>query len=132
MTPWGDVRVWNAHLDTRINARERAEQLQPVINEAARIDGPRLIAGDFNTNELAWLWNVVPVPGGPSHGRAIRQAMAVRGFSTPFADSAVTFPALRRHLDWVFANSLDAVDSSVEPVAFSDHNAIWTRFRIAG
>jgi endonuclease/exonuclease/phosphatase (EEP) superfamily protein YafD len=116
----------------RINARERAEQLQPVINEAARIDGPRLIGGDFNTNELAWLWNVVPVPGGPSHGRAIRQAMAVRGFSTPFADSAVTFPASRRHLDWVFVNSLDAVDTSVEPVAFSDHNAIWTRFRIAG
>ena len=50
-TPWGDLRVWNAHLDTRINAAERLEQLQPVIDEASRHTGPRLIGGDFNTND---------------------------------------------------------------------------------
>ncbi len=131
-TPWGDVRVWNAHLDTRINAQERAQQLQPVIDEAARHYGPKLIGGDFNTNELAWLWNVVPVPGGPSHGHAVQRAMAACGFSTPLPDSAVTFPAFRRHLDWIYANGLDAVDASVEPAPFSDHNAVWTRFRIPG
>jgi endonuclease/exonuclease/phosphatase family metal-dependent hydrolase len=130
-TPWGDVRAWNAHLDTRINASERAEQLQPVIDEAARHRGPRLIGGDFNTNELAWLWNVVPMPGGQSHGRAIREAMAARGFSTPFGGPVVTFPAFRRHLDWLFANGLEALDSSVEPVRFSDHHAIWARLRVA-
>ncbi len=129
-TPWGDIRVWNAHLDTRINARERAEQLQPVIDDAARHHGPRLVAGDFNTNELAWLWNVVPVPAGPSHGRAIRQAMAAIGFSTPFDGPVVTFPSFRRQLDWVFASGLAPVDASVEPAPFSDHNAVWTRFRI--
>lgn len=32
-TPWGDLRLWIVHLDTRINAAERVEQLQPVIEE---------------------------------------------------------------------------------------------------
>jgi hypothetical protein len=40
-TPWGDLRLWNAHLDTRMNAAERLEQFQPVIEEAARHTGPQ-------------------------------------------------------------------------------------------
>lgn len=126
-TPWGKVRVWNAHLDTRINAAERLEQLEPVIADAAAHTGPRLIGGDFNTNDFLWLGNVVPVPGGPSHGLMIRRAMEARGFVTPFADRLTTFPTLHRHLDWIFVNGLRAVESSVEPVPFSDHHAIWTR-----
>jgi endonuclease/exonuclease/phosphatase (EEP) superfamily protein YafD len=129
-TPWGDVRVWNAHLDTRISAAERAEQLQPVADDAARHHGPRLIGGDFNTNDCIWLGNVVPVPGGPSHGKAVRRVMEQRGFATPFAKNIDTFPAFRRHLDWIFVRGLETVDSSVEPAPFSDHNAIWTRLRL--
>jgi endonuclease/exonuclease/phosphatase family metal-dependent hydrolase len=126
-TPWGGVRVWNAHLDTRVNAAERVEQLQPVIDEAAKHDGPVLIGGDFNTNEFRWLGNVVPLPGGPGHGIAIRYAMESRGFKTPFADGVVTFPLMRRHLDWIFVRGLRPLGSSVEPAPFSDHHAIWTR-----
>ena len=126
-SPWGPVRVWNAHLDTRINAAERVEQLQPVIDEAAKRDGPVLVGGDFNTNDFRWLGNVVPVPGGPSHGAAIRRAMQSRGFTTPFADGAVTFPVMRRHLDWIFVRGLRPLGSSVEPAPFSDHHAIWTQ-----
>jgi endonuclease/exonuclease/phosphatase family metal-dependent hydrolase len=126
-TPWGDLRVWNAHLDTRINAEERLEQLQPVIDEASRHAGPRLIGGDFNTNELYWLRNVVPVPGGAPHGAAIRSAMKRHGFETPLPHNLNTFPAFRRHLDWIFVRDLRSVAASVEPAPFSDHNAIWVR-----
>ncbi len=126
-TPWAKVRVWNAHLDTRINAAERLQQIEPVIADAARYSGPRLIGGDFNTNDFRWLGNVVPIPGGPNHGRMIRHAMEASGFKTPFADNLTTFPALHRHLDWIFVRGLRAVASSVEPVPFSDHHAIWTR-----
>jgi endonuclease/exonuclease/phosphatase family metal-dependent hydrolase len=129
-TPYGELKVWNAHLDTRINSEERVEQLAPVIDDAARQNGPRLIGGDFNTNDILWVKNVVPVPGGPSHGRAVRQAMAKRGFVTPFADGIVTFPAFRRHLDWIFVKQLTTVESSVEPAPFSDHCAIWTRVQM--
>lgn len=126
-TPWGDVRVWNAHLDTRINATERLEQLQPVIEAASRHSGPRLIAGDFNTNELYWLGSVVPIPGGPSHAAAIRNAMKHHGFEMPLPGILNTFPAFRRHLDWIFVRDLKSLAASVEPVPFSDHNAIWAR-----
>jgi endonuclease/exonuclease/phosphatase family metal-dependent hydrolase len=129
-TPWGDVRVWNAHLDTRINAEERLEQLQPVIDEASRQSGPQLIGGDFNTNNLIWLGSIVPIPGGPSHGAAIRSAMKRHGFETPFLRKTNTYPAFRRHLDWIFVRELRSLAASVEPALFSDHNAIWARVRI--
>lgn len=126
-TPWGSVHVWNAHLDTRINADKRLEQLQPIIDAASRRTGPRLIAGDFNTNELYWLGGIVPFPGGPSHRAAIRNAMKHHGFEMPLPGTLNTFPAFRRHLDWIFVNGLKSLDASVEPVSFSDHNAIWAR-----
>lgn len=126
-TPQFDLRVWNAHLDTRINAGERVEQLQPVIDEAARYPGPRLIGGDFNTNELYWLGNVVPLPGGRSHGATLRQAMKRNGFETPLGGALNTYPALRRHLDWIFVAEVRTWDTSVEPAPFSDHRAVWVR-----
>lgn len=126
-TPWGELRVWNAHLDTRINARERLDQLRPVIDEASRHTGPILIGGDFNTNDLYWLRNMVPLPGGPSHGVAIRGAMRRHGFEAPFPEGLNTYPAFPSQLDWIFVRELRALETSVEPAAFSDHNAIWVR-----
>jgi endonuclease/exonuclease/phosphatase family metal-dependent hydrolase len=128
-TPSGPIHLWNVHLDTRLNAHQRLEQLRPVIDSAAGMTGPRLIGGDFNTNEFYWLGNVVPVPFGKSHGSTIRAEMQERGFRTPFINGVITFPDFRRHLDWIFASGLQTVDSSVEPVAFSDHHALWTAMR---
>jgi endonuclease/exonuclease/phosphatase family metal-dependent hydrolase len=129
-TPWGDLRLWNAHLDTRINAAERLEQLQPVVEEAARHTGPRLIGGDFNTNDVYWFRNRLPLPGGPAHSALIRRAMQQHGFKTPFPDALNTFPALRRHLDWIFVRDLRPLAASVEPAAFSDHHALWVRLSL--
>ncbi len=129
-TPWGDVRVWNVHLDTRVNASERLEQLQPVIDEASQHRGPVLIGGDFNTNELYWLGNMAPLPGGPSHSGVIRDAMRRAGFESPLPSGSNTFPAFRRHLDWIFTRAMEPLDASVEPAAFSDHNAVWMRIRL--
>lgn len=128
-TPWGDVRVWNVHLDTRINAGERLEQLEPVLNEASRYQGPKLIGGDFNTNDLYWVGNVVPLPFGPRHGAAIRTSLRQRGFETPLAQD-VTYPLFQRHLDWIYIHEMKAVDASIEPAAFSDHHAIWVHTRL--
>jgi endonuclease/exonuclease/phosphatase family metal-dependent hydrolase len=129
-TPWRDLRVWNVHLDTRINSRERLDQLKPVIDDAARYTGPRLIGGDFNTNDMYWLGNVVPVPFGPAHSAAIRRAMQEHGFETPFPNGLDTFPRFRRHLDWIFLSELKSLAASMEPAPFSDHNAIWVRVRM--
>jgi endonuclease/exonuclease/phosphatase family metal-dependent hydrolase len=127
--PFGNVRAWNVHLDTRINPKERIEQLQPVIDEAARQPGPRLIGGDFNTNGLYWFGNLLPVPCGAAHSIAIRKTMRQRGFETPFPDGLNTFRALHRHLDWIFLSGMEPLEAGVEPTQFSDHNAIWVRAR---
>lgn len=128
-TPSGEMHVWNVHLDTRINPRERLEQLQPVIDDALRRSGPRLIAGDFNTNGMYWLGNILPMPCGAAHSATIRGAMKEAGFETPFPDGLNTFPRLGRHLDWIFLNQLVSLETDAVPVAFSDHNAILVRCR---
>ena len=129
-TPWGEVRVWNVHLDTRVNAGERLEQLRPVIEEAGRRSGPRVIAGDFNTNDLLWIGNILPFPGGSSHGATIRRAMMARGFSTPFGKGTTTFETMNRQLDWIFVQDAHPVQWSVEPASFSDHHALWTELQL--
>jgi endonuclease/exonuclease/phosphatase family metal-dependent hydrolase len=128
-TPWGEIRIWNLHLDTRINAEERLAQLQPVIDTAAKYPGPKLIGGDFNTNTFHWIENVLPIPD-HSQGSVVRTSLESIGFKSPFADSVTTHPLLHSHLDWIFLSNLKALDSSVEPASFSDHNAIWVQAQI--
>jgi endonuclease/exonuclease/phosphatase family metal-dependent hydrolase len=129
--PSGDLRIWNAHLDTRINPGQRLGQLQPVMDEAAKLSGPRLIGGDFNTNDFYWIDHMLPIPHGGGYRSTVRRAMAKFGFKTPFADQLTTLPILRQHLDWLFVNGLEPLSSSAEPIAFSDHHAIWAAFRVA-
>jgi len=128
--PSGDLRIWNAHLDTRINPDQRLKQLQPVMDEAAKLTGPRLIGGDFNTNDFYWIEHTLPFPRG-GYRSTVRRAMAQVGFKTPFEDQLVTLPIARQHLDWLFVNGMEPLSSSTEPIPFSDHNAIWAAFRVA-
>ncbi|MEG9437751.1 endonuclease/exonuclease/phosphatase family protein [Edaphobacter sp. HDX4] len=124
-TTWAEVRIWNLHLDTRINVQQRLEQLQPVLEGAARHAGPQLIGGDFNTNDLYWLRNVLPVPSRHAHIPAVRVAMRQHGFESPLPDELITCPRIRRHLDWLFVRGLKSLEAGAEPVPFSDHRAVW-------
>lgn len=124
-TPWGDLRVWNVHLDTRINADERVAQLQPVLDSAAVREGAKLIGGDLNTNQFRWIANVLPLPASQPQGLAVQDSMRKFGFESPLPLRVATHPRLRSHLDWIFLSNLKALDASVEPVSFSDHNAVW-------
>ena len=127
--PAGDLRIWNAHLDTRINADQRLKQIQPVMEEAARLTGPRLIGGDFNTNDFYWIEHTLPFPRSGYRSR-VRREMARVGFETPFPDNLTTLPVARQHLDWMFVSGMEALSSSAEPIPFSDHHAIWAAFRV--
>lgn len=127
-TQMGDVRLWNVHLDTRINPEERVEQLKPVLIGAASEKGPSLIGGDLNTTRFHWLANVVPYPGRSSHASFVRAAMTAIGFQTPFSDETTTFQFLHQHLDWMFVRNLRAEDCGTYPTKYSDHYAIWATF----
>jgi endonuclease/exonuclease/phosphatase family metal-dependent hydrolase len=125
--PSGPLRVYNAHLDTRINAQERVAQIRPVIEDAAAWKGPRLIGGDFNTSNFRWIQNVIPIPMGHFQGRAVYDAMTGRGFSTPFRNIGATFDHFGFHLDWIYTRELETRSPSVIPMRFSDHHALVLR-----
>jgi endonuclease/exonuclease/phosphatase family metal-dependent hydrolase len=128
--PAGELRIWNAHLDTRINPEQRLGQLKPVMDEAAQATGPRLIGGDFNTNDFYWIDHVMPIPHGGGYRSTVRRAMARIGFQTPFQDELVTLPVIHQHLDWMFVKGMEPLSSVAEPIHFSDHHAIWAAFRL--
>ncbi len=125
--PLGAVRILNTHLDTRINAADRLEQIQPLIDEAKLFPGPRIIGGDLNTNYLYWIGHVVPVMHGQRQGDAVRGLMESKGFTTPFAFTGPTSDFFGLRLDWIFVNQLEALNAGIQPIGFSDHHAIWTR-----
>jgi endonuclease/exonuclease/phosphatase family metal-dependent hydrolase len=127
-TPGGSIRVINAHLDTRINPKERIEQLGPALADAAAFGGPVIIGGDFNTNDMQWISHVVPLPYPGWQAAAVRRLMTERGFSTPFEVRRATFDHLRMQLDWLFTTGLTPLRSGVRPLDFSDHHAIWAEF----
>jgi endonuclease/exonuclease/phosphatase family metal-dependent hydrolase len=123
------VRVWNVHLDTRINPEERLAQLEPVFAEADREVGAAVIGGDFNTVDFRWFLNVIPMGSRGSQGIAVRRRMEGIGFLAALADGQVTYPFLNQHLDWIFARGLKNEGSGVVRMGLSDHHAVWARLR---
>jgi endonuclease/exonuclease/phosphatase family metal-dependent hydrolase len=131
-SPSGPIRVWTTHLDTRISVRERLEQLRPLLAEAGRFQGPCIFGGDLNTNRARWFLHAVPFPAGNVHSRAVADLMRQHGFSTPFSEGRPTFDLFKLQLDWVYLRGLSTAATGIEPLAFSDHHAIWAEFATPG
>jgi endonuclease/exonuclease/phosphatase family metal-dependent hydrolase len=127
VTPDGPVRLINAHLDTRINPAERLAQLDAALDDASCFFGPTVIGGDFNTNDMQWVSNVVPVPYPGWQASRVRILMESRGFRTPFQERRATFKHMGMQLDWIYTNGFEAAAHGIEPIAFSDHHAIWVK-----
>jgi endonuclease/exonuclease/phosphatase (EEP) superfamily protein YafD len=85
-----------------------------------------VIGGDFNTGDFLWLSHVFPLPGFQKQRSMVRAEMKQHGFSTPFEKYVRTLRALPLQLDWIYVRALEAIDSGVTRIGFSDHNAIWT------
>lgn len=130
-----DLRVYNLHLDTRINPGDRLKQLSPVVTRARAHPIPRVvIAGDFNTNPFRWLGHVFPFHFPifrANQAKAVDKFMAARGFETRFSKSGPTcrkgpFGLLRFRLDSIYTRGLQVRDFGVEwSVKVSDHSPLW-------
>jgi endonuclease/exonuclease/phosphatase family metal-dependent hydrolase len=123
-TPDGPVRVYNLHLDTRINLEQRLEQIAVVAREAEAADGPTLVGGDFNTNNNHWLFHTIPVPFLGRQSAGLQRFMEASGFRSAFALGRPTHDVLRMQLDWLFLRGLHASSASIQPVQMSDHHAL--------
>ena len=122
------LRVYNVHLDTRINIQDRLAQLQPVVEAAERqVLAEVIIGGDFNTNPFRWLFHRFPIFRSDQAG-AMDDFMRQRGFSAPLAESGSTVnrAVLRGRVDSLYARGLTAQNSGVErDVDSSDHFPVW-------
>jgi len=125
------LRLYNVHLDTRINARQRTEQLQPVLEAARRhAIAQTVIGGDFNTNPLYWLLPVLPIFRS-NQAKAVDDHMEKRGYAIPFSDAGGTMKKWggRFRVDSIYSRGLEVKAAAVEDgVVVSDHFPVWVEF----
>jgi endonuclease/exonuclease/phosphatase family metal-dependent hydrolase len=124
-TPLGDVRLFNLHLDSRVNSGQRLEQLSTVLEAADKETRPVIIGGDFNTGDFSWLWHMLPIPRKRNQRDALLHRMAAGGYQTPFESTGPTHDRLGLQLDWIFFRHLRSLRAGAQKIDFSDHHAIW-------
>lgn len=122
------LRVYNVHLDTRINVQDRLAQIRPVVEAAERQPLEEvIIGGDFNTNPFRWLFHRFPVFRS-NQAAAMDEFMREKGFRAPLAESGSTVnrAVFRGRVDALYARGLTARESGVErEVDSSDHFPVW-------
>ncbi len=123
-TPAGEMRVYNLHLDTRVNLKARLKQLQPVAEEASAYDGPVLLGGDLNTNPYRWVAHTLPLVIAPDQGSGVLRYMNALGYASALPRKTPTSHWFRMQLDWLFVRNLTARSVAVRSVFFSDHYAV--------
>lgn len=124
-TPLGDVRLFNLHLDTRVNPGRRVEQVSTLLDAAEGETRPVIIGGDFNTSDFYWVAHLLPVPGHGKQREALLKRMAGSGYQTPFESTGATSDWLGFQLDWIFFRKLRPLAAGTQKIGFSDHHAIW-------
>jgi endonuclease/exonuclease/phosphatase family metal-dependent hydrolase len=123
------LRLYNVHLDTRINIDARVAQLAPVLEAARhRTEEVVVLGGDFNTNPFRWAWGG-RLPWFRSNQAAELDAhVAEQGFTTPLADSGSTTKrkVWKIRVDSIYVRGLEAKAWDVErEVDVSDHFPVW-------
>jgi endonuclease/exonuclease/phosphatase family metal-dependent hydrolase len=130
-TPAGPLRVYNLHLDTRVNLKARLTQLRPVAEEAAVAPGPVLVGGDLNTNPYRWVGHTLPILVAPDQGAGVLRYMKGLGYDSVFPRKTATSRWFGMQLDWIFVRHLDAGPAAVQPMFFSDHHALCACLHLA-
>lgn len=114
------VRIINAHVDPHAAVGGQLEQLEALVAEADRDDGPTLILGDFNTLSKAKVAET-------------RNFLESHGYATPFPSGTSTWRGMgiRLHADWIFYRALKIAKWGVaRPLSVSDHWPIWAEVEV--
>lgn len=104
------VRILLTHLDTR---RDRAAQLQAVIQLFLALDEPAILMGDLNTTAAdPLLHSLLRTPG-------VTDALQA-GISKSLPESRI---------DWIITRGLRCLDAGYENTDASDHPVVWTQLQ---
>lgn len=114
------LRIVNAHVDPHAAVGGQLEQLEALVDQANRSNGPSLIVGDFNTLS--------------KHKVAeTRNFLESRGYATPFRSGTPTWrgAGIRLHADWIFGRGVKITKWGVaRPLNVSDHWPIWAEIEL--
>jgi endonuclease/exonuclease/phosphatase family metal-dependent hydrolase len=114
------TQLISVHLENRITADKRREQLRPVLSYAKKAKLPTIITGDMNTTPFTWLGGVLPFPS--AQGCWLEDLARSEGFDTPVTDSGPTAEWLSMRLDAIYTRDVTVVNSHVgQNVRASDH-----------
>jgi endonuclease/exonuclease/phosphatase family metal-dependent hydrolase len=114
------VRIFNAHVDPHAAVGGQLEQLQVLVSEAEKHNGPTLILGDFNTLSK-------------TKALKTRKYLESHGYATPFPSGTATWrgAGIRLHADWIFSRDVRIVKWGVaRPLNVSDHWPIWAKIEV--
>ena len=109
------LRLFNAHIDPHGPLDNQHQQIETVLSEAEKHNGPVVILGDFNTLSR-------------QKAVEIRKLLESHDYSTPFPTKVSTWrgAGLRFHADWIFVRGMRVSRWGVaRPVNVSDHWPIW-------
>lgn len=115
------LRIFNAHVDPHAGVGGQLEQLETLLAEAQKDDGPTLIVGDFNTLSKNKILET-------------RGYLQSRGYSTPFPSGTSTWHGMgiRLHADWIFYRHVQISRWGVaRPLGISDHWPIWAEIDLS-
>lgn len=115
------LRIINAHVDPHAAVGGQLAQLEVLVEEADKFNGPTLILGDFNT----------------LFGKKVaetRNFLESRGYQTPIPSGTPTWrgAGLRLHADWIFYRDVTIPKWGVaRPLNVSDHWPIWAEVELS-
>ena len=123
------LHVIDIHLETRLNPRERLEQLRPAVIDAA---DDVLVAGDLNTNWVTWAGSVPVLANARDQAPILDSYMASLGYDAPSANSGPTEHAygLEFKLDSIYTRGLDVTYGGVVRTGPSDHWPMYIDVRL--
>jgi endonuclease/exonuclease/phosphatase family metal-dependent hydrolase len=115
------LRIFNAHVDPHAAVGGQLEQLEVLVEEAAKKTGPTLILGDFNTLSSKKVDET-------------KSFLESHGYETPFTPGTATWrgAGLRLHADWIFSRGVKISKWGVgRPLNVSDHWPIWAEVEMS-
>ncbi|CAN5759840.1 hypothetical protein BH11MYX2_BH11MYX2_25430 [soil metagenome] len=119
------VTVYAVHLMNRLTVAERREQMMPILEHAAHVTTPILMAGDFNSSPFSWFHGVVPVPFAHQDAQ-LEKLMHSSNFETPVTRSGPTSRVLGMKLDAIYTRGFaTSAFATAHASDVSDHLALW-------
>ncbi len=125
--PHRKLKVYNVHLDSRLNIQERLDQLSPIKSAIEQADSEIILGGDFNTTPFYLLKNVLPVSYVNQRER-LKNYLQDWGLKTKHIKLRyiTRYGLFMTLLNGIYTSNLEIVDHGVfKEIKLSDHVPLW-------